>query len=165
MRQVTANWIQTGNIRIGCAEEVRIKLSPKGWVGVTQDERKGMNNLDRGNNEKTLRLLEMAHEVTNQYLKLVSRLSVKGSFYGTSGTILLSTNWIQKDFCLNLLSPLILSFHCMHIRRKYARAEAIYRLMLIPQSRNIASLKNTLWVSSALLGIYSVEVVPIYTPK
>lgn len=40
---------------------MRIKLSPKGWVGVTQDERKGMNNLDRGNNEKTLRLLEMAH--------------------------------------------------------------------------------------------------------
>lgn len=42
-------WIR--NIRKGCAEEVRIKMSPEGWTGVTQDERKGMNNLDRGNND------------------------------------------------------------------------------------------------------------------
>ena len=43
--------MRIGNIRKGCAEEVRIKLSPEGWTGVTQDERKGMNNLDRGNND------------------------------------------------------------------------------------------------------------------
>lgn len=48
--KVRANRICIGEISKGCAEEVRIRLSPEGWVGVTQDKRKGMSNLDKGNN-------------------------------------------------------------------------------------------------------------------